>query len=152
MPPAPAKTLRPVVLVCGEDEFAVKQRAREISQQWSAEGGGFGDDTIDASVNNGGSTVPPPTRLENASVHIAPALGSSAGRSDVGTGVGFGGVAAVGEAVGVRGPTSEAGAERAGGVFATLFQPADEMLCRLPYCEALVADRVPLLGQLATLQ
>jgi DNA polymerase-3 subunit delta len=66
MPVAPAKTVRPVALVCGEDEFTVKQRAREIFQQWSAEGGGFGDDTIDASVNNGGEALAALARLREA--------------------------------------------------------------------------------------
>ncbi|HEY9174507.1 MAG TPA: DNA polymerase III subunit delta [Verrucomicrobiae bacterium] len=57
MPPATSKSTRPLVLVCGEDEFAVKQRAKVLFQQWSAECGGFGDDTIDGSVSNGGEAM-----------------------------------------------------------------------------------------------
>ena len=57
MPPPTAKSTRPLVLVCGEDEFAVKQRAKGLFQQWSAECGGFGDDTIDGSVGNGGEAM-----------------------------------------------------------------------------------------------
>jgi DNA polymerase-3 subunit delta len=66
MPPAAAKTTAPLVLVCGEDEFAVKQRAKEIFHQWSAEGGGFGDETIDAGVNNGGEALAALARLREA--------------------------------------------------------------------------------------
>ncbi len=57
MPPVESKSTRPLVLVCGEDEFAVKQRAKELFQQWSTECGGFGDDTIDGSVGNGGEAL-----------------------------------------------------------------------------------------------
>jgi hypothetical protein len=35
MPSSAAKPASPVALVCGEDEFAVKQRARQIYQQWT---------------------------------------------------------------------------------------------------------------------
>jgi DNA polymerase-3 subunit delta len=51
MPPSP------VLLVCGEDEFAVKQRAREVFQQWCATAGGADHETIDASVNNSGEAL-----------------------------------------------------------------------------------------------
>jgi DNA polymerase-3 subunit delta len=57
MPSATPKSTRPLVLVCGDDEFAVKQRAKELFQQWSAESGGFGDDVIDGSVSNGGEAL-----------------------------------------------------------------------------------------------
>lgn len=43
-----------LVLVEGEDEFAVKERARELFQAWSAEVGGFDRDIIDGSANNAG--------------------------------------------------------------------------------------------------
>jgi len=66
MPLVPVKSARSVVLVCGEDEFAVKQRAKEIFQQWSAECGGFGDETIDAGVNNGGEALAALARLREA--------------------------------------------------------------------------------------
>jgi DNA polymerase-3 subunit delta len=51
MPPS-AIPDSPVLLVCGEDEFAVKQRAREVFRHWSQKLGGTDHELIDASVNN----------------------------------------------------------------------------------------------------
>ena len=51
MPPA-AKTAAPVLLVFGDDEFAVKQRARQVYQQWTTELGGMDHEIIDATVGN----------------------------------------------------------------------------------------------------
>jgi DNA polymerase III subunit delta len=47
----------PPAMVCGDDDFAVKQRARQIFQQWSVELGGMDHETIDASVSNGGEAL-----------------------------------------------------------------------------------------------
>jgi DNA polymerase-3 subunit delta len=47
----------PVLLVCGEDEFAVKQRAREVFRQWSRKLGALDHELIDASVNNSGEAL-----------------------------------------------------------------------------------------------
>lgn len=47
----------PVLLVCGEDEFAVKQRARAVFRQWCETVGGADHETIDASVNNSGEAL-----------------------------------------------------------------------------------------------
>jgi DNA polymerase-3 subunit delta len=55
MPAASPKT--PVLLVCGEDEFGVKERAREVFKTWSAEIGGTDHEIIDASVNNSGEAL-----------------------------------------------------------------------------------------------
>lgn len=55
MPVAVPKT--PAVLVCGEDEFGVKQRAKEIFQKWSEEIGGMDHEVIDAFVNNSGEAL-----------------------------------------------------------------------------------------------
>jgi len=44
-------------MVCGDDDFAVKQRAKQIFQEWSAELGGMDHETIDASVGNGGEAL-----------------------------------------------------------------------------------------------
>ena len=51
---APAK---PLALVCGDDDFAVKQRARQIFADWSAELGGMDHETIEASVGNSGDAL-----------------------------------------------------------------------------------------------
>ncbi|MFM1770657.1 MAG: polymerase subunit delta [Verrucomicrobiota bacterium] len=42
----------PVALICGGDDFAVKQRARQLFQQWCEAAGGMDHETIDARVNN----------------------------------------------------------------------------------------------------
>ena len=51
---APAK---PLALVCGDDDFAVKQRARQIFADWSAELGGMDHETIEAGVGNSGDAL-----------------------------------------------------------------------------------------------
>src|SRR5580765_5578774 len=71
MPPAPKsaappKTAAPVLLVFGEDEFAVKQRARQAFQQWSEELGGMDHEIIDAAVNNSGEALRALARLREA--------------------------------------------------------------------------------------
>ena len=53
---AAAKTTS-LALVCGDDDFAVKQRARQIFQAWSAELGGMDHETIEAGVTNGGEAL-----------------------------------------------------------------------------------------------
>jgi len=52
MPPSAARQTAPLALICGDDEFAVKQRARELFSQWSAELGGTDHETIDAAAGN----------------------------------------------------------------------------------------------------
>ena len=47
----------PLALVCGDDDFAVKQRAKQLFQQWSAELGGMDHETIEATVGNGGEAL-----------------------------------------------------------------------------------------------
>ena len=44
-------------LVCGDDDFAVKSRARQIFQQWSAELGGMDHEMIDATAANAGEAL-----------------------------------------------------------------------------------------------
>ena len=51
MPPA-AKSTAPLTLVFGEDDFAVKQRARQVYQQWTEELGGMDHEIVDAAVTN----------------------------------------------------------------------------------------------------
>ena len=64
MPSAAPKT--PVLLVCGEDEFGVKQRAREVFQSWSGQIGGSDHEIIDASVNNSSEALAALARLREA--------------------------------------------------------------------------------------
>jgi DNA polymerase III subunit delta len=46
-----------VALICGDDEFAVKQRAKELYQKWSAELGGMDHEIIDGQVTNSGEAL-----------------------------------------------------------------------------------------------
>src|SRR5580704_9829817 len=74
MPAAPPKS--PVLLVCGQDEFAVKERAREVFKKWSAETGGTDDEIIDASVNNSGEALAALAKLREA-LQTLPFFGSA---------------------------------------------------------------------------
>ncbi len=74
MPPS-AKPLPPLVLVCGDDDFAVKQRAKEIYQTWSAELGGMDHEIIDASVANSGEALAALAKLREA-LQTLPFFGS----------------------------------------------------------------------------
>ena len=56
----------PVFLVYGDDDYAVKQRARQIFQQWSQELGGMDHESIDASVTNSGDALKAMGRLREA--------------------------------------------------------------------------------------
>jgi DNA polymerase III subunit delta len=73
--PAAAATKNPVLLVCGEDEFGVKRRAREVFHKWSAEIGGSDHEIIDASVNNSGEALAALARLR-AGLQTLPFFGS----------------------------------------------------------------------------
>ena len=64
MPPAaPSSAL---LLIWGDDEFAVKQRARAVHQQWCAELGGMDHETIDAQAGNSGEALRALAKLREA--------------------------------------------------------------------------------------
>lgn len=65
MAPA-AKSSAPVTLVFGEDDFGVKQRARQVYQQWTDELGGMDHEIIDAAVSNSGEALRALGRLREA--------------------------------------------------------------------------------------
>src|SRR5467141_3581845 len=46
-----------LALISGEDEFAVKQRAKQIYMEWTQELGGMDHEIIDASVSNSGEAL-----------------------------------------------------------------------------------------------
>jgi DNA polymerase-3 subunit delta len=73
MPPAPTSKA-PVLLVCGEDDFGVKERAREVFRQWSAEIGGMDHEIIDASVSHSGEALAALAKLR-ASLQTLPFFG-----------------------------------------------------------------------------
>jgi DNA polymerase III subunit delta len=72
---APAKSA-PLALVCGDDEFAVKKRAREIYQTWSNEAGGMDHEIIDAAVSNSGDALNAIAKLREA-IQTLPFFGSA---------------------------------------------------------------------------
>ena len=63
MPPAKSPSL---ALICGDDEFAVKQRAKQLYQQWCDEVGGMDHEIIDAAVSNSSETLTAISRLREA--------------------------------------------------------------------------------------
>jgi DNA polymerase III subunit delta len=72
MPPAQDS---PLALICGDDEFAVKQRARQIYQQWSEKLGGMDHEIIEASVANSGEALSAVAKLREA-LQTLPFFGS----------------------------------------------------------------------------
>lgn len=63
------------VFVCGDDEFSVKQRARQLYQQWSEELGGMDHEIIEATVANSGDALKILARLREA-LQTLPFFGS----------------------------------------------------------------------------
>jgi DNA polymerase-3 subunit delta len=71
----PATKAAPLSLVCGDDEFAVKKRAREIYQQWCDELGGMDHEIIEATGSNSGDALKAIARLREA-LQTLPFFGS----------------------------------------------------------------------------
>ncbi|MFZ1073487.1 MAG: DNA polymerase III subunit delta [Verrucomicrobiia bacterium] len=71
----PAARTPPLALICGEDEFAVKQRAKQLYQQWCDELGGMDHETIEAAVSNSGEALAAIARLREA-LQTLPFFGS----------------------------------------------------------------------------
>jgi len=70
-----AKQSAPVALICGEDEFAVKQRAKHLYLQWGEELGGMDHEIIDASVSQSGEALKALDKLREA-LQTLPFFGS----------------------------------------------------------------------------
>ena len=75
MPPPVLKRSAPLVLVCGEDDFAVKQRAKQIYLQWTEELGGMDHEMIDAAVSHSGEALKALGKLREA-LQTLPFFGS----------------------------------------------------------------------------
>ena len=75
MPPLAVRQSSPVALVCGEDEFAVKQRAKQIYLQWTEELGGMDHEIIDATVSHSGEALKVLAKLREA-LQTLPFFGS----------------------------------------------------------------------------
>jgi DNA polymerase-3 subunit delta len=74
MPAASPKA--PVLLVCGQDEFGIKERARDVFKKWSADAGGMDHETIDAAVNHSGEALAALAKLR-AALQTLPFFGSA---------------------------------------------------------------------------
>src|SRR5438552_3902175 len=57
MPRSVPREIAPLLLVCGEDDFAVKERAKEVYAQWTGELGGLDHEIIDGSVSHSGEAL-----------------------------------------------------------------------------------------------
>src|SRR6516162_1448269 len=75
MPSPAVKEAAPLVLVCGEDEFAVKQRAKQIYRTWTEKLGGLDHEIIDATVANSGEALKALAKLREA-LQTLPFFGS----------------------------------------------------------------------------
>lgn len=75
MPPSAAKPAAPVALICGDDEFAVKERAKQLNQQWTQELGGMDHEIVDAAVSNSGDALKAIGRMREA-LQTLPFFGS----------------------------------------------------------------------------
>ncbi len=74
--PAIPADAAPLVLVCGDDDFGVKQRARQLFEAWCREAGGMDHETIDAAVGNTGDALAALARLREA-LNTLPFFGGS---------------------------------------------------------------------------
>ncbi len=75
MPPSVPRHSAPLVLVCGEDDFAVKQRAKQLYLQWTEELGGMDHEIIDAAVSHSGDAFKALAKLREA-LQTLPFFGS----------------------------------------------------------------------------
>src|SRR5215469_2975003 len=71
-----AKSVSSLAFICGNDEFAVKKRAKEIFQAWAAESGGMDHEIIDAGVSNSGDALNAIAKLREA-LQTLPFFGSA---------------------------------------------------------------------------
>ncbi len=75
MPAPAAKPAATVALICGDDEFAVKQRARQLYQQWTEALGGMDHEIIEATVANSSEALKAVSRLREG-LQTLPFFGS----------------------------------------------------------------------------
>lgn len=74
-PKQPPARVRSLVLICGEDDFSVKERARQLYNQWTTELGGMDHEILDGSVSNGGEALHVLAKLREA-LQTLPFFGS----------------------------------------------------------------------------
>jgi len=66
MPSAASNPSGPVLLICGEDDHAVKTRARATNDAWTAELGGMDHEVVAAAASNAGEALAALGRLREA--------------------------------------------------------------------------------------
>ena len=72
MPPKSSKALDnpkaavPLYLITGDDDFAVKGRAKQIYEQFCKDSGGFDNEIIDAAASNSGAALDAIGKLREA--------------------------------------------------------------------------------------
>jgi DNA polymerase-3 subunit delta len=62
----PASQTPSPALICGDDEFAIKQRAKQLYQQWCDEIRGMDHEIVEATVSNSGEALAAISRLHEA--------------------------------------------------------------------------------------
>lgn len=71
-----AKAAAPLFLITGDDDFAVKGRAKQLYEQLCKDSGGFDNETIDASASNSGAALEALRKLREA-LQTLPFFGGS---------------------------------------------------------------------------
>ena len=66
----------PVFLITGDDDFAVKGRAKELYDQFCKASGGFDNETIDATASNSGAAMDAIGKLREA-MQTLPFMGTT---------------------------------------------------------------------------
>ncbi|MDX1950603.1 MAG: DNA polymerase III subunit delta [Verrucomicrobiota bacterium] len=66
MPPKVVNQTASLWFIAGEDDFAVKQRARQVYTQWCEEAGGFDHEMIDGTASNTGEAIKALAKLTEA--------------------------------------------------------------------------------------
>lgn len=61
-----AASMQPLALICGDDDFSVKQRARKLYEQWCAELGGMDHEIVDGSAANSNEALQKLAKLHEA--------------------------------------------------------------------------------------
>ena len=64
--PAAAEKATHLILLCGDDDLAIKQKARQTFDAWCAESGGFDQERINASAANSGEALSALGKLREA--------------------------------------------------------------------------------------
>jgi DNA polymerase-3 subunit delta len=75
MPTAPISASTALALICGDDDFSVKERGAKLYAQWTAEIGGMDHEIIDAAAANSGEAIRAISRVREA-INTLPFFGT----------------------------------------------------------------------------